>query len=116
MVRVDSIQIGRDSSDQFTAMNVFKPGDNLVVRAHVTDNNGNSVSHASVTLAVLKPDGTAQCTSTGLTDDMGDMTITCSTLQQSPVGVWTVRLRTVSRTGYGTDMTQSVMWSLFTLQ
>ena len=56
-MRVDRVQIGRGSADQFIALNVFKPGDNLVVRAHVEADNGNSVSNSSVTLVVLKPDG-----------------------------------------------------------
>ncbi len=115
-MRVASIDAGKQNSGQFKATTVFKAGDTLSIRAHVVDSGGNSVSGASVTIMVLKPDGSTQCTSTDLTGSDGNMMMTCGTSLSSPWGVWDARLRTVSKTGYGTDMNQSTMDRYFTIE
>jgi len=116
MVKVDRLQIGRKNGEQFAPVNVFKPGDSVTVRAHVVDNSGNTIKNAMVMLTVLKPDTSTQCTTTGTTDANGYAMITCGTSLQSPVGKWDARLRTISKSGYGTDMAASAKSTQFTLQ
>ncbi len=113
--RVDSNLTGKGTGSNFVATNTFARKDTVVVHIHVVDQNGASVSGATVNFSVNKPNGSAQCTLAVATDSTGLAEGSCA-LPGGPTGTWDVHVNNVTKAGFTYDAANSVTDHSFTMQ
>lgn len=113
---VDSIVSGKLRGKNFTATNLFKAGDTVVMRVHVSNQNKANVAGATVTMPINRPDGAVQCTFTSNTDSTGTAQGSCRIPKNGPKGNWQGNLANLTAAGYSFDTASSVQTDNFTVQ
>jgi len=117
VARVDSNLTGNGTGSNFVATDTFARRDTVVVHIHVVDQNSANLSGATVSLTVLRPDGSAQCTLTATTDASGIAEATCKIPGSAKfIGTWHAHVDDVTKTGYTYDAAGSVTDHNFTVQ
>ena len=100
-----------------TPQTVFTRGDTVYWRVKIVDQSGNPVNTASVTTELHKPDGSVWNTQTHSTGADGWVIMNKATLGSSPLGVYTINVTNVTKTGATYDPAANVKRSTtFTLQ
>ncbi len=100
-----------------TLKTVFIAGDTVYWRVKIVDQSGNPVSGAAVTTELHKPDGSVWNTQTHSTGADGWVIMQKSTASGSPVGIYTLNVTNVTKTGATYDPAANVKSSTtFTLQ
>ncbi len=114
---VDSLLTGTGTGSSFVATNTFTRGSTVVVHAHVVDQNGVSLSGATVTLNVIRPNGSVQCALSATTNSTGTAEASCKIPTSSrSIGTWDVHVANVTLTGYTYSAVLSVTDHNFTVQ
>jgi hypothetical protein len=117
VVRADSNITGKGTGSSFVATDLFARRDTVVVHVHVVDQNNLSVSGATVSLTVRKPNGSAQCSLAATTDSTGTAEASCKIpASGQSVGTWDSHVDNVTLTGYSYNAATSVVDHNFTVQ
>ncbi len=114
--RISSLVTGRLRGNNFVATDSFKVRDTVVVRAQVVDDRGAVVAGATVTLAINRPDGLAQCVVNAVSDNSGIAQASCATSNSVPRGSWDAHLNGISANGFSADLNGSARDHGFTVQ
>ena len=114
--RADSIVVGKMKGKTFTQTSTFLAGDTVILRVHVVDQKGANLSSVAVTLPVKRPDGSVQCSASGTTDSTGTAQVSCAIPRKTQKGNWDGHVNSLSKSGYTSDYTNSVMDKPFSVQ
>lgn len=103
VLRTDLDVTGTKTRTGFNLSNSFSSKQTVWAKIHVVDNLNLSVSGASVSALVLRPNGSTQCTLSGTTDSAGTLYGSCNLPNSSPSGTWNVRVTGASKASYVTN-------------
>ena len=112
----NSVVTGRLRGNVFTATDTVNRGTSLAVRVHVVDQFGANLGGVSVTLSLTRPDGSAWCTRTAVSDAAGNAQASCKISNSAPTGPWNARVASLSLSGYTFNATGSIRDHNFTVQ
>jgi hypothetical protein len=84
----------------FTPTDTFTGKATVTVAIHVVDSNNANVSGATVNFTVLRPNGTAQCSLSAVTNSNGTAMASCSLSNNSPTGTWDAHVVSINKASY----------------
>lgn len=103
-MQIDSVTTGELSKKGlFTPTNVFKRGDTVTVRLHVSAQDPGNLGVVQVDLRALQPDGSAICVMTLLTDAKSSAQGSCDLPRKAPAGQWRIAFRLQPKANYVLD-------------
>ncbi len=116
VVRTNDIKIGKLVNGTFKATFDFARGETVVVRYYVVDGSWARLAGATVTASVNRPDSTAYCQITAVSDSKGWAQGTCPVDTNAVLGVWDTQVANVTKTGYAFSRSGSTTGENFNIK